>query len=134
MSKTRFHGFASHTWVVDEEKRNNHDRVLQISRVLEKSHQIRLWVVADQMKGQILDAMCDGIDESEVFVLFLTKAYIDKVHQRVDLCDNCKLEFQYGMQQRHSQGKTILVLMESCVKDKRLWNGSVNSHILLFQQ
>ena len=119
----KFHGFATHSWVRDEEGRNTHMRVVYVCEQLKKNHNVLLWIDEERMTGHIQEAMCEGIDQSATFVLFLTKAYVEKVAQKENPLDNCKCEFNYGMRKRRP--KTILVMMEKAVKNKENLTGPV---------
>ena len=62
------------------------------------------------MEGDIDEAMCKGIDESELVILFITKGYMQKVAGD-NARDNCKKEFNYAKQTRGS-GLMLCVVME----------------------
>eukprot|EP00301_Raphidiophrys_heterophryoidea_P007605 c12921_g3_i1.p1 GENE.c12921_g3_i1~~c12921_g3_i1.p1 ORF type:complete len:423 (-),score=68.20 c12921_g3_i1:342-1610(-) len=115
----QFHGFATHAWAEDSQKRDTHQRVLHVCTKL-KEMGIHLWVDAERMEGNILDEMCHGIDQSATFVVFTTQAYVDKVSQTERPRENCKLEFQYGWQTRYDVGRVIVVMMEKNVKFRHL--------------
>jgi hypothetical protein len=123
MASYKFHGFATHSWVRDEEGRNTHMRVVYVCEQLMKQHSIQMWIDEERMTGHIQEAMCEGIDHSATFVVFLTKAYVEKVAQKDNPLDNCKCEFNYGMLVR--KPKAIVVMMEKAVKDKTYLRGPV---------
>ena len=54
--------------------------------------------------------MCQGIDDSCLVIIFITKRYIDKVAGGNDQ-DNCKKEFNYAKQKRGA-GRMLTVVME----------------------
>ena len=64
MTTYKFHGFATHSWLQDEEGRDTHKRVVYVCRQLRFKHTIELWVDEERMTGHIQSAMCKGIDES----------------------------------------------------------------------
>ncbi len=123
MTSYKFHGFATHSWVRDEEGRNTHMRVVYACEKLKTNHNIEMWIDEERMTGHIQSAMCEGIDQSATFVVFLTKAYVEKVAQKDNPLDNCKCEFDYGMLVR--KPKTIVVMMEKAVKVKTNLKGPV---------
>lgn len=78
MIQETFDVFLSHNWGQDEEGRDNHARVMELSKALQEV-KIRSWMDADQMDGHIGQAMTDGIDASNQVAVFITRRYIDKV-------------------------------------------------------
>lgn len=85
--------FASHDWGVDGA---NHKRVGNVVKEL-RSKGIDVWFDESHMKGNILNAMCRGIDESDVILVFVTNSYIGKVNGRNE-ADNVRREFMYASQ------------------------------------
>ncbi len=82
--------FASHDW---GEHASNHVRVREIVQLLRQSG-LDVWFAESHMRGNIIDAMCEGIDESDLVLCFITRNYLDKVASG-DKCsrDNCRREF-----------------------------------------
>jgi TIR domain len=115
-----YHAFLSHTWVQDEEGRDTHARVARLSARL-KERGLVTWFDADQMEGDIGDAMSRGIDESAVFVVCLTKTYEAKVAGD-NAADNCKKEFKYAVLKRMNT-RMLPVVMEQCMTNSRAWKG-----------
>lgn len=83
--------FASHNWGKDAA---NHRRVVEVVRLLQERG-IGMWLDENNMKGNILTAMCKGIDTSHVVLIFVTKEYIDKVENGAET-DNVRREFMYA--------------------------------------
>ena len=83
--------FASHDW---GKGAANHARVSSVVNSLRKRN-IRVWFDETHMKGNILDAMCKGIEESDVVLIFVTCNYMKKVEQGVDT-DNVRREFMFA--------------------------------------
>jgi hypothetical protein len=54
--------------------------------------------------------MSNGIDQSKLVLVFVTRAYIDKVqgYGRRGLDDNCKAEFEYALR-RHGTRRMLVV-------------------------
>lgn len=67
---------------------------LKMSVALEKRG-LSVWLDADQMKGDIVKKMCEGIDNAQCVVVFLTQRYMEKV-TGLDGSDNCQKEFNYA--------------------------------------
>jgi len=83
--------FASHDW-----GRNgaNHARVAKVVFELRKCG-VHVWFDDTHMKGNIMDAMCRGIEESDVVLVFVTRNYMTKV-ERGDDTDNVRREFMFA--------------------------------------
>jgi hypothetical protein len=97
------HLFASHDWGVGGV---NHKRVKEVVRLLrDAGHTV--WFDENNMKGNILDDMCTGIDESDAVLVFVTRNYMQKVSSGDDM-DNCRREFMYA-QRRHGTSRMITI-------------------------
>lgn len=83
--------FASHDW---GKGAANHARVASVVDSLRKRN-IRVWFDETHMKGNILDAMCKGIEDSDVVLIFVTVNYMKKVEQGGDT-DNVRREFMFA--------------------------------------
>lgn len=83
--------FASHDW---GEHADNHRRVVGVVDAL-RAKGIDVWLDETHMKGNLLDAMCRGIDESHCVLVFVTNNYIRKVQKGGDH-DNVRREFMYS--------------------------------------
>lgn len=83
--------FAAHDW---GEGGANHRRVADVVARLQ-SRGVTVWFDENDMKGNILSAMCRGIDTSSVVLVFVTRAYMDKV-EFGDEVDNVRREFMYA--------------------------------------
>ena len=83
--------FASHDWGVGQK---NHERVSVVVNELRRRN-IHVWFDETHMRGNIMDAMCEGIDKCDVMVVFLTCNYMNKVQSGNDN-DNVRREFMYG--------------------------------------
>ena len=121
--------FLSHSWNLDVVGRDNHSRVKRISTAL--THRgFTVWLDETEMVGNIVEAMANGIDDSVLFVAFVTSAYIDKVNTRGGE-NNCKLEFRHAYATK-GPSKMIVVVMKNAVLSARPWQGllgaAVGSH------
>ena len=76
------------------------------------------------MRGNLLLAMSQGIDDCDLVVVFVTRLYIDKNKKLEN--DNCKVEFNYAYNRKQVQ-RLITVVMEDNVQDTRTWDGSVGA-------
>ena len=84
--------FASHDWGRDA---LNHKRVAKVVSLLRERAGLNVWFDETHMRGNVLDSMCRGIDESDCVLVFVTAAYVDKV-QRGSNNDNVRREFMYA--------------------------------------
>jgi len=116
----RYDCYLSHVWTKDKYGRDNHRRVLRVAQHLRSAG---LHVFFDEWAAthyrSIDAAMVDGMKRSSVVVIFVTRAYIDKVEQS-NISDSCVAE--YNLAKRMT--RVIPVIME---KDLRLpskwgWN------------
>ena len=93
--------FASHDW---GHAAATHHRVARIARALGAVDAgIDVWLDESHMHGNILDAMCRGIDNCDVVLVFVTSSYVEKVRTGGET-DNVRREFMYAQQ----QGKPML--------------------------
>ena len=118
--------FFSHDWGKDQLGRDNHDRVVKIFRALADLGIVG-WLDEEYMKGDIDEAMCKGIDESFLFVLFITRRYLDKTAS-ANPQDNCKKEFNYA-KQKVGSNRMLCIVMEPQCRDTSTWPGQVAMHL-----
>ena len=109
--------FLSHNWGQDALDRDNHDRVLRVNDLLTDAG-YTTWCDSEQMIGDIADRMVEGIDNTRVVLVFITRRYMEKVASSTGVQDNCKKEFKYATQ-RLTDAKMIPVIMEPGMKDGR---------------
>jgi hypothetical protein len=110
-----FDVFLSHDW-----GGGNHDRVSAINDAL-KRRGVKTWFDGEQMAGDILLAMADGIENSRIMIPFLTENYRNKVNSN-DERDNCQKELRHGEQQLGAQNM-LAVVMETSMRNPRDWKG-----------
>lgn len=115
--------FITHDWGIDAAGRNNHDRVGQINAGL-KSVGLTTWFDSEKMTGNVKDKMTEGIDNATVIVVCITKRYVEKVAQKQNAEDNCKLEFNYAAN-RKTATMMVPVVMEQRMAKTAGWEGSV---------
>ncbi|EOD41046.1 hypothetical protein EMIHUDRAFT_222110 [Emiliania huxleyi CCMP1516] len=121
-----YHAFLTHSWVKDGKGRDTHARVSRINDHL-KARGMVTWFDGDRMEGEIADKMCEGIDDSAAIVVFVSKAYLDKVASK-NPNDNCKKEFKYATQ-RKSATKMVPVPMEPDCLMPGNWKGQVGMEL-----
>ena len=107
--------FASHDWGVGSD---NHARVARVVEGL-RARGIDVWFDDTHMRGNVLDAMCRGIDTADVVVVFVTRNYLAKV-ERGDESDNVRREFMYAKDRPH---KLVAVRFDAGLPRK--WSGPV---------
>jgi len=105
--------------VKDELNRDNHKRVGIVNQLL-KEQGFETWFDEEKMIGHADSLMAEGIDESDILLVFITKVYMDKVAFKGH--DNCKAEFTYAVNRKK---RMISIVMEPCMKDPGEWNGPV---------
>ena len=93
--------FLSHDWGYENIV---HEKVVRVASQLRKK-MIDVWIDTDNMRRNIVDSMCDGIDHCDVFIVFVTRKYIHKVQFGDDL-DNVRREFMYAQ----SRGKRMIAI------------------------
>ena len=99
--------FLTHTWIKDGRGRDTHARVGRVNDYL-KTRGVLCWYDSERMEGSIRRLMTKGISDSLGIVVFLTKAYIDKVNGKEER-DNCRYEFTYAVEQNGPQNMVILI-------------------------
>ena len=115
--------FLTHTWVEDELNRNNHARVGIINKLL-KDQGFKTWFDDDKMVGHIYQKMAEGIDESDIILVFITKVYMEKLNRKGH--DNCKKEFTYAITRNK---KMLPIVMEPCMRDPSQWVGNLGVNL-----
>jgi len=113
--------FLSHNWGTDELGRDNHARVLEINEMLVDAGYVT-WCDSDRMIGDVIERMIEGINNTQMILVFVTRRYMEKVGSGAGVQDNCKREFRYSVQQ-HSDAMMIPVIMEPDMKDSSSWTG-----------
>jgi len=117
--------FLSHAWDVDSAGRSNHERVLRVHTALSAAG-VKTWVDTENLDADLNNEMSNGIDRSTLVLVFITKAYIDKVqgYGRRGLDENCKAEFEYALR-RHGTQRMLAVVMDPACLDTATWTGAV---------
>jgi hypothetical protein len=122
--------FFSYSWEKDELQRSNRERVAQFAAAL-LGMNWTVWVDYRMITVGSIDAMVvDGIEESDVVVVFLTRSYMRKVQYALRnprLRDSCCKEWSYAM----ARQKIIQpVIMEPSLRNPLNWpSGVVTAHL-----
>ena len=123
---SKFDAFLTHTWQIDEENRNNHNRVKRIYQKLTDKG-LKIWFDENEMNDDVITCMINGIDQSTVIVACLTQKYIDKVASS-NPSDNCFKEFSYATRTKTATNM-IVVPMEAKVMCPTQWKGRVQMEL-----
>ena len=84
-----------------------------------KTHGIVPWFDEERMIGETRQKMVEGIENSDVIVVFVTETYRDKVNSSNGR-DNCLFEFKHAFEQKGPE-VMIPVVMEPCMRNTREW-------------
>ena len=118
--------FISHCWTKDLQGRNNHERVKSLNNALLCSNQVDTWFDETNMRGNLTQCMCRGIDDADVILICITREYINKCKKTEN--DNCKLELDYAYGRKG--GKMLLpVVMEHDCLNQQTWDGPVGAYL-----
>ena len=79
------------------------------------------WFDEERMRGETRQQMVEGIENSDVIVVFITDTYRTKINQ-IDGRDNCKFEFGHAFEQK-GPSLMIPVVMEPDMRNARDWTG-----------
>jgi len=120
---SKFYFFASHNW---GDGGGNHARVKRIVDAFNRVDK-PVWFDNERLSGHIENQISQAIDESAVFVAFITKAYVEKVSQGASRsqADWCFAEINYASMT--IRNKMIAVVMEPAMKNVSQWTGLVKS-------
>jgi hypothetical protein len=69
--------------------------------------------------------MVDGVDNSEIVLVFITNNYRNKVNQD-DSRDNCRFEFDYAFRAKGNK-RMVAIVMESAMDSTRDWRGYLSA-------
>lgn len=97
----------------------NHTKVSRVVDCL-RARGIDVWFDDTHMRGNIMSAMCNGIDSSDVILVFVTNNYIHKV-ECGEQSDNVRREFMYAADKY--PGKLLAIRFEEALPAK--WSGPV---------
>jgi len=112
-----------------------HAKVEKISDKLE-ARGWRCWLDKNDMGQDVKTSMAQGIEESKAVLIFLSKAYMQKVAAD-KLQDNVVFEYKHTMNQKGADGMFVPVVMETFSTDKgaifpddtRAWTGRIGAEI-----
>jgi hypothetical protein len=119
--------FLSHDWGKDN---INHEKVKIINKALKKKGLIT-WFDEEQMEGNIVTRMTEGIEKAKCVLVFITENYRKKVNGSEER-DNCYREFSHAVVHKGPQ-KMISIVMEKEMRNpsewKRLLGVSLQNHL-----
>ena len=113
--------FLSHNWGANE---SVHTIVRKVNEELSAAG-IITWFDEERMHGDIRRKMTDGIDDTSIFMAFITDEYRKKVNSN-EARDNCKYEFDYAFEQKGSRF-IIPVVLEESMRNPRDWKGPLGA-------
>jgi hypothetical protein len=125
----KYAAFLSHDRGKDSQGRDNHDRVVRMSRALHERG-IQVWIDDAEMSGDIDTKAIEGIDRSAIVLLFITLNFMVKVGGKGPMgeADFCRSVFNYAKQKK-TAAKMLCVVMDSeCLKNAN-WSGPVKMHM-----
>jgi hypothetical protein len=97
----------------------------QVNEALERAG-VKAWVDEQRLDSDLNNEMSDGIDQSKLVLIFVTRAYIEKVqgYGRRGPDEACKAEFEYALR-RHGVKRMLAVVMDPECRDTSSWTGAV---------
>ena len=116
--------FLSHAWGTDDNNRNNHTRVKNLSIQLQNKG-YSVWLDENDLLGNIDNSIIKGITNSTVVLVCLTEKYCNKINNSVyhtSPNDNCYKEWNFCL---FKQKKIIPVIMEKKMEEILLKNDGV---------
>lgn len=118
--------FPSHNW---GEGGLNHRRVKLVVDAFKKAGKPCFFDEEQLKSNHIAKVLCTGIDESVVFLAFITEAYVAKVAAGAgaNKTDWCEFEFTYIVDGRKHE--MIPVVMEEAMLETSVWRGPVKGHL-----
>lgn len=111
--------FLSHTWGLNLDGTDNHAMASRLNRSLQ-AQGVLTWFDDDDMGHDLLSSMSGGIDWADIFLILVTKAYIDKCNGSSQ--NNCRREFCYASRRKQA-GAILLVVVESECCNQAAWTG-----------
>ena len=118
--------FLTYAWKKDALGRNTQQRIILLNDALRCSGKVETWLDRDCMGGTLTQSMCDGIDNCDIVLVCITRAYIDKCATSDN--DNCKLELNYAYERKGAKRLIPIVMEEHCNAQKS-WNGPVGAYL-----
>ena len=115
--------FLSHNW---GENDINHKRVSVINKKLVELG-YRTWFDEKDLSGCIDEKMAEGIEHTKGVIVFLTRAYHEKVNGK-NAGDNCKKEFLYASVKK-KRSEMVPVVMEKCMRNTDSWSGLIGFNL-----
>ena len=112
--------FFSHAWSNDNLNRNNHIRVMKLSKII-KNFGFKIWIDEENIIDDVDFSMVNGIDNSSVIIICLTTEYFNKINRAAAnpiINDNCYKEWCYS----NTRNKIMIpIIMEPSLKNISDW-------------
>ena len=111
-----FECFLAHDWGTKESGFFTHNKVLSISRLL-KQRGVSVWVDENQLRGNIVNGICEGIESSRKVVVFLTNRYMTRLESPDN---NCTMELKFAVREKKLKN-VIAVVLDAELLDYKNW-------------
>jgi len=115
--------YITHDGGADGAGRRSHERVAKINEYL-RGRGLVTWCDAESVEGDVIDKVCSGIDDTDVVLVCISQAYLDKVGGKHGALDTCKKEFEYAERTKGAE-KLVPVVTDGAVRNPRDWRGGV---------
>ena len=110
----------------DDDGRDNRERVFRINDRL-KNCGILTWYHDDIFKDSYTEQqLIDGLNNSAIVIVFLTKRYLERLRTHDNLKDSCRLQFKFADLHK-TPDRIIPVVMDKYSSDKSNWVGPATS-------
>jgi len=120
----RYHVLLSYTWGKFQTTRS---RVKLLAKILE-SHGLKVWLTEDHVEDDVLSAIHQGINESVLVAVCLTKGYSDRIaayaRAKAPQLDWCVAEFNAAFS-AVSRTPMMTVIMDPAMLDWNKWIGDI---------
>ena len=113
--------FFSHAWDLDSSDRNTHARVKTLCRAV-GAQGVHTWFDSDQLApgDDIVERICNGIDNATVFAACATPAYMHKCREGNT---HCHMEVHYA-HKRVPANRRVVVVMDAKCAHPHEWTGT----------
>ena len=118
--------FLSYDWGADDEGRDNRVRVFRVNDWL-KANGIVTWYHTGINRGRNTEEATEqGISNSSLVLVFVTKGYIDRVNTHDSVHDICQKEYLYSDLHKTPE-RMLAIVMDTYSLDETLWVGPLQS-------
>ncbi|GBG34942.1 Protein kinase, putative, partial [Hondaea fermentalgiana] len=124
----QYDAFLTHDW---GENGANHEFVRLVNAKLQNADKVT-WFDGERLRGDIVQQITRGIENSRKVVVFITERYMHKLETGGN--DYCKDEFMTAVR-IHTPARMIPVVLEAAMLDQSLWRGplqfSLGGHLYI---